>query len=156
MAANTFDVQGRSVALVTATAKTVVGVKASTNVALRLTEASVSFDGATSSNAPALADFNRCTFATNSPGTNSTSISSPPKRDSGRAETFQFTAAHTWTTEPTVLTSQYSKYVGQFNGLAHYIHPFNAPVIIAGGQGFVITITSPNNVNGQGGLAGEE
>lgn len=155
MAKNQFDCNYRSVALVAATAKSVVGVKAAANVVLALLEASVSFDGATSSNAPAVCDFNRSTFATNSPGTSSTSLT-PVKRDPGRAETIQATAAHTWTTEPTVLTAQHSKDVGQFNGLYHYINPFASPHIIVGGQGFCLTITSPNNVNVSGHLSLEE
>jgi hypothetical protein len=153
MAANKFDVPFRTVALTAAVAKTVVGVKASTNVALELIEACASFDGATSSNAPAVVDFNRCTFATNSPGTNSTSLTlGNTKRDPGRAETIQATGAHTWSAEPTVLTAQHSKDIGQFNGLYHYINPFSAPHIIVGGQGFVITCSSPNNVNATGHL----
>lgn len=155
MAMNQFDVPYRSVACVAATAKSVVGLKAAANVALKLLEASVSFDGATSSNAPAVVDFNRCTFATNGPGTNSSSVT-PLKRDPGRAETIQATAAFGWTTEPTVLTANHSKDVGQFNGLYHYINPFASPHIIVGGQGFTITVTSPNNVNTTGSLAAEE
>lgn len=159
MAANIFDVPYRSVALVAATAKTVVGVKAAANVALKLTEACASMDGATSSNAPAVIDFNRATFATNSPGTASTTFTpnaTAGKRDPGRAETVQATCATAWTTEPTVLTAQHSKDIGQFNGLYHYINPFASPHLIVGGQGFTITGTSPNNVNITGHLTCEE
>lgn len=156
MAANQFDVPFRSVALTAATAKTVIGVKAATNVALKLLEAAGTFDGATSTNAAAVVDFNRCSFTSSSPGTNSTAISSPPKREPGRAETIQATAAHTWTTEPAALTAQFSKDVPQFQGIYHYVHPFSSPHIIVGGQGFVVTITSPNTVNTTGHLTCEE
>ncbi len=155
MAANPCDVNFSAVALTASTARTVAGVKAATNVALKILEAAASFDGATSSNAPALVDFARCTFATNSPGTNSTSYT-PVKREPGRAETVQATAAHTWTTEPTVVTAQGTKYVGQFNGLYHYIMPFSSPMIVAGAAGFVIRANSPNNVNASGHITFEE
>ncbi len=155
MSMNQCDLPFRSVALVAATAKTVVGVKAAANVALKLLEAAASFDGATSSNAPVVVDFNRSTFATNPPSTSSTGLT-PLKRDPGRAETVQATAAHTWVVEPTVLTAAHSKDIGQFNGLYHYINPFASPHIIVGGQGFCITMTSPNNVNATGHLTIEE
>ena len=102
-----------------------------------------------------MVDFSRTTFATNSPGTSSTTLT-PGKRDPGRAETIQATAAHTWTTEPTVNTAQHSKDIGQFNGLYHYINPFSSPHIVVGGQGFIITMTSPNNVNATGHISAEE
>lgn len=157
MAGNIVDLNYRSVALVATTLKTVIGAQAATNVALKLLEAAASFDGATSTNAPAVVDFSRCTFATNAPGTASTAITEAnTKRDPGRAETPTFTSAHTWTTEPTALTVQHSKDIGQFNGLYHYINPFSSPHIIVGGQGFVISMTSPNNVNCSGHLTVEE
>jgi len=157
MAANFFDAQGRSVALTAAVAKTVVGVKASTNVALRLLEASCSFDGATSSNAPAVVDFNSSTFATNAPGTNSTSLTlGNTKREPGRAETIQATGASNWSAEPTVLTAQFTRDIGVFNGLFDLIFPFNSPIIVVGGQGFCITVTAANNVNVQCGIHAEE
>lgn len=144
-----------TLAFVATTAKSAVGVKAPTNQAIKILEEKVSFDGSTSSNAPAVVDFCRCTFATNAPGTASTSLT-PAKRDPGRAETVQSTAAFGWTTEPTVITVQTSIDIPQFNGVYHYIVPFAAPIIVAGGQGYVIRVTSPNNVNGSGGLLFEE
>ncbi len=156
MAGNIVDVPATTVAITATTAKSVIGAKAATNVRLRLTEVAISFDGATSSNAPAVDEFMQSTFATNSPGTNSTQITTPPKRDTGYAETVQGTFARTWSTEPTVLTLQRSLDIGQFNGTAVYMHPFAAPFMIIGGQGAVLRITSPNNVNWSGGLVCEE
>lgn len=146
MAYNQFDVPGSTVALTASTAQSVVGIKAATNVCIQLTALSMSFDGATSSNAPAVCEFMQSTFATNAPGTNSTSVT-PSKRDTGRAETIQATAAKHWTTEPTVLTLQQTVDVGQFNGVYTLLYPFASPFIIIGGQGEVLRITSPNNVN---------
>jgi hypothetical protein len=155
MANNQFDVPASTVALTAATAKSVLGIKASTNVCIKVTEVATSFDGATSSNAPAVCEFMQATFATNGPGTNSTSVT-PPKRDTGRAETIQATAAKTWSTEPTVLTLQRPLDIGQFNGVVVYMHPFASPFIIIGGQGAVLRINSPNNVNFSGSIAAEE
>lgn len=155
MAYNQFDVPALTVALTAATAKSVIGLKAAANVCVKITELSMGFDGATSSNAPATVEFMQSTFATNAPGTASTSVT-PAKRDTGRAETIQATAAKAWTTEPTVLALQRAIDVGQFNGLYHYIHPFASPFIVIGGQGCVCRVNSPNNVNGSFTLTGEE
>lgn len=155
MAMNQFDCDYNAVALTATTAKTVVGVKAAANIALKVLECSASFDGATSSNAPAKVEFGYCTFGANSPGTNSTSATLR-KRDPGRNETIQATGGHTWTTEPTTITVNHSKYVGQFNGLYHYIFPFASPQVCNGGEGYVIRSTSPNNVNTTGHITAEE
>lgn len=150
-----FDVPATTVACVAATAKCVLGIKAATNVCVKVTEVGTSFDGATSTNAPAICEFMQSTFGANPPGTASTSVT-PSKRDTGRAETIQATAAKTWTTEPTVLALQRTLDIGQYNGVVVYMHPFASPFIVIGGQGCVHRITSPNNVNFSGGLVGEE
>lgn len=155
MAYNQFDVPATTVALTAATPKSVVGIKAAAAVCVKLTEVAMSFDGATSTNAPAVCEFMQSTFATNGPGTNSTTVT-PPKRDTGRAETIQATAAKTWSTEPTVLAIQRPIDIGQYNGAYHSIHPFASPFIIIGGQGCVLRITSPNNVNGSFWMTAEE
>lgn len=112
------DVPFATVALTASTAQTIVGVKAPTNQVVKVLEAAVGFDGANSANAPSVIDYGNCTFATNGPGTNSTSVT-PTKRDSGRGETIQSTAAKHWTTEPTVITVNRNMDVGQFNGIKH-------------------------------------
>jgi hypothetical protein len=155
MAANIFDVPANAVACVAATAKTVLGARAATNVRLKVTEVGVSFDGATSTNAPAVVEMNNCTFGASPPGTNSTSVT-PTKRDSGTAETIQATAARNWTTEPTTQTLARVLDVGQYNGLLVLMHPFSAPHLVVGGGGFVIRVTSPNNVNFGGYITAEE
>jgi len=157
MASLVFSAPFKSVAITASTARTVIGVKAATNQAVKILEVACSHDGATSSNAPDVTDLNRCTFATNSPGTNSTSLTlGNTKKDPGRAETVQTTAAHSWSTEPTALTPYRSINLAQYNGLYHYIVPFAAPWIVVGAQGFVVTMTSPNNVNATGNIECEE
>ena len=157
MAGLMVDVNFRSVALSAATAKTVVGIKAPTNQALKIHEICVSFDGADATKAPAVVDINRCTFATNAPGTNSSSFTmASGKRDPGRQETVQSTGATAWSSEPTVLTALQSVDVPEFNGLYHLIVPFTVPIIVPGGQGIAITITSPAAVNCSGHITFEE
>lgn len=155
MAFNQFDCPAKTVALTAATAETTNGILAAANIAVKHLESKVSFDGATSTNAPAVVDFARITFATNAPGTNSTSTTLQ-KRDPGRAETFQVTGGNTWTAEPTVVTPQFSMDIGQYNGGLAYICPQTSPIIIVGAKGFGIRITSPNNVNTTNCITGEE
>lgn len=149
------DVPFETVPLSASNARTVAGVQAAANQAIKILELLVSFDGATSTNAPALVEFMRCNFGANAPGTNSTTVT-PVKRDTGRAETIQTTAAKNWTTEPTTLTLDQSALVAQFNGLYHYILPFASPIIVPGGQGYVVRVNSPNTVNCTGKLVFEE
>jgi hypothetical protein len=155
MAWNQFSVPASTVACVASTIKTVVGVTAAANICVQITEASASFDGATSSNAPAIVEFDQITFATNAPGTNSTT-SGPVKKDTGRGETFQCSGAKAWSAQPTVITSQWFLDIGQYNGVYHYILPFASPFICIGGKGCGISVTSPNNVNYSGKIDGIE
>lgn len=142
-------------ACVAATKKTVLGVAAASNIAVKLLEASESFDGATSSFAPAITELDQITFATNGPGTNSTTAPAS-KQDAGRGETIQATSAYSWTVQPTVITTQWPIDLGQYNGLYHSIFPQTAPYIVIGGKGCGLSITSPNNVNFMGKLSFEE
>lgn len=155
MAWNQFSVPAPSVACVASTIKTVVGLNAAANICVQITEASASFDGATSSNAPAVVEFDAITFATNGPGTNSTT-SGPVKKDTGRGETFQVTAAKAWSAQPTVITQLWPLDIGQYNGVYHYILPFASPYICIGSKGCGISVTSPNNVNYSGKIDGIE
>ena len=156
MAAMLLDVPFSAVSLSAATLKTVVGVKAAANVNLKVLEAACSFNGADSTAVPVLVGTGVSnTFATNSPGTNSTSIT-PIKRDQHYTETFQGTAAHTWTAEPTVKTNARALYVAAYNGLYHNIYPFSSPFICKGGNGFSVEMTAPATVLTSGHLTCEE
>jgi len=154
VAYNQFDVPAQTVSYTTGL-KTALGIQASTNVCVKVMEASFSFDGSTSGNAPAQCEFDQITFATNAPGTNSTSVT-PSKSDTGRGETIQATAGKTWTAQPTVIALQWPIAVGQYNGIYHYVNPFVSPFIIIGGKGGGISINTPNTVNFSGKLHGEE
>ena len=156
MAAIYATVPFATVALTATTAKSVAGVNPAANFRVRLLEYKVSFDGANSANAPVVVDLNMCTFATNAPGTASTSVTPTPK-DQDVSETLQTAAAKNWTSEPTVQTTIMDETdVGQFNGVYHYICPFAAPWVLKNAKGAVVRATSPNNVNCSGKLEYEE
>lgn len=104
-----------SVALSAATAKTVVGIKAAPNHIAVITAVAVTFHGVTSSDIPVLIEVVSGTDASNSPGTNSTTITPPQLR--GRVLTCDAAAAHTWTSEPTVLTRIWELRVSPTSGV---------------------------------------
>lgn len=152
MAYNQCIVPWASVALTASTAKTVGSIAAAANQAVKVLELKVSHDGATSTNAPDVTDFARCTFGTAGTKTATT----PSKKDPGRAETVQTTGGTNYTAEPTTITAVDSVNLAQYNGIYHYIVPFAAPLVVVGGQGFVVRQTSPNNVNSTGKIEFEE
>lgn len=123
---------------VTSTPKSILGVKAAANLCLKSRRIIVSCDGVDATKGPALVEICSATFAANPPGTNSTLLT-PAKQDTGRAETVQCTAARAWSLEPTVLTV-----VEQFN-----VPTFNGVVVkslaglIPGGAGLVVRVTLP-------------
>lgn len=140
-----------AVALSAATAKTIVGVKAHANSGLLLQGARVSFDGVTASGVPVLVELCYVTWATNSPGTNSTSTT--PRQRNGRVLTAGFTSGKTWTTEPTALTVVGGEELVTPNGgLLIYDFPLSTELDSALAEGYCIRCTAPATVNVRGGL----
>lgn len=133
------------VALVAATAKSVIGVSAPATFGVDLTKIHLSFDGATSTAIPGTIEICYATFATNPPGTASTSIT--PVQVKGRAITAGFTAASNWTTEPTVLTVIDAFTLPAFNGTVIYDLAQGSSLDSAVSQGFVIRCTAAAAVN---------
>lgn len=132
-----------AVALTTATAKTVVGAKAHANSGLLLLGFWISFDGVTAAAAPALIEPSYVTWATNSPGTNSTSTT--PRQVLGRVLTAGFTSGKTWTAgnEPTALTPCLPAfYLSQFGGTYAYNWPLGTEPDSALAEGFGIRVTA--------------
>lgn len=146
-----FDVPVAGVSLVGAAAQTLIMVTAPTNQAVLVWEIVCSLNGSTSTNAPATLDYGR-------PSTSGTSSSGTAfKRDPGRQEAVQSTLGITFTVEPTWTSLISSEvYVPQFNGLYHWMIPFNDPIVIPGGGRFAIRVNSPNNVSGSARLTLEE
>jgi hypothetical protein len=138
-------VTGGAVALSAATAKTILGAKSHANSSLDLQKFEVAFDGVTASALPVLVEVCAATFATNGPGTNSSSVT--PALLYGRSTTVGWTAAKTWTTEPTVLTVVEEFLLTPNGGLLVYNWPLGQTIDTPLGEGLVIRCTAPAAVN---------
>ena len=134
-----------AVALTAATRKTVLGLKGHANFGVDLTGFNVDFDGVTASALPVLVEVCYCTWATNSPGTNSTTIT--PLQEYGRVTAFGVTAAKTWTAEPTVLTVLRAFQLDPNKGLFSYDFPLGQTPDSAVAEGFALVFTAPAGVN---------
>jgi len=134
-----------AVALVAATAKSVIGVRAHANSGVMLVGFRVGFDGVTASAVPVLVELGYCTFATNSPGTNSTSTTA--RQRNGRSLAAGFTAGKNWTTEPTVITVLDEWLLTPNGGLVVLDSPLGTEVDSALAEGFVLRLTAPAVVN---------
>lgn len=138
---------GTAVALSAATAKSVLGVSAPAQFGVDLKKLRVGFDGVTASAVPVLVELCQATFATNGPGTNSTSVT--VQQVYGRSITAGFTAARNWTSEPTVLTAIDNWTLTPNGGLVIYDFPLGDTPDSAVSNGFVIRCTAPAAVNVQ-------
>lgn len=143
---------GADVALVAATVKSVLGIKAHANSGLLLKMVSIAFDGSGSSaptNEPILVEVCYSTWATNSPGTNSTSET--PAQLSGRVMTVGATAASNWSAEPTALTVLDEYLLHPQSGIKEYL-PLGDEFDSTLAEGFVLRVTAPNAVNCRPGM----
>lgn len=138
-------VTGGAVALSAGVAKTILGAKAHANSGLQLLAVKIGFDGVTASAVPVLIELCYATFATNSPGTASTSVT--PAQKSGRVLAAGFTAGKTWTTEPTVLTVLDEWLLTPNGGTALVDLPLSTEYDTALAEGLVIRCTAPAIVN---------
>ncbi len=136
---------GGAVALSAATAKTSLGAKAHANSSIYVKKARVSFDGTSATATPVLVELVYATFGANAPGTNSTSVT--PVLWSGRSTTVGWTAAKTWTTEPTTLTVLEEWYLTPAGGLVIYDLPLSDEPDTALGEGLAFRLTAPATVN---------
>lgn len=140
-----------AVSLSAAVAKSIVGAKAHANSGLMVRGFTVGFDGVTASAVPVLVELCYATFATNGPGTNSTSTTA--RQMGGRALTAGFTSAKNWTSEPTVLTQVFPEVLLTPNGgVLVYDFPDGTEPDCALAEGFVLRCTAPATVNVRGGL----
>jgi hypothetical protein len=140
-------ITGGAIALTAATARTILGWKAHANSGLVLCKYEVAFDGVTSSAVPVLVEIGYCTWATNGPGTNSTSVT--PVQVVGRVLTVGATAGKTWTAgnEPTVISVLEEKLLTPNGGVIVYDYPLGTEPDCALGEGFVVRCTAPATVN---------
>jgi hypothetical protein len=131
------------------TVKSIFGVKAHANSGLLLLEAWVSFQGIVATGEPVTVELCYSTWATNSPGTNSTSET--PVQGSGRVLTAGFTAGRNWTTEPTALTVLKPIFIHPQAGVIYQI-PLGTEYDSALAEGFVIRCTAAAAVDARGGM----
>lgn len=137
---------GADVALSAATAKSILGIKAGASFGLVLRRQGTYFDGVTAGNEPVLVELCYATFATNAPGTNSTSVT--PIQGGGRVTAHGMTAARAWTAEPTVLTVIDEALIHPQMGKVEW-QPPGDEYDTALGEGFTIRVTAPQVVNGR-------
>lgn len=136
---------GAAVALAAATAKTILGVKSGASFGIQVVQFKVAFDGVTASAVPVLCELCYATFATNAPGTASTSVT--PVQHAGRALTHGVTAARAWSSEPTVLTAIDEWLLTPNGGLLDEWISLGAEPDTALGEGLALRCTAPAIVN---------
>lgn len=148
---------GADVALVAATAKSVIGVRAGSTFGLKLTKSTIGFKGVTASDVPVLIELCYATFATNAPGTNSTDIATTPgvRQIYGRAVAHGVTAARNWTTEPTVLTVLEELLLTPNGGTIKWAEVLGQEPDCDVSNGFVLRMTAPQAQNVRATLAWE-
>lgn len=137
-----------AVALSAATAKTILGVKSGSVYGLDWKKYRIGFDGVTPSAVPVLVELCYCTWATNSPGTNSTNATEDQVY--GRVITADFTGAKNWTVEPTTLTPFDEFLLTPAGGTVIYDFPLGDTPDCAVSEGFAIRCTAPATVNVRG------
>jgi len=131
------------------TVKSILGVKAHANSGLILKQAWVEFQGVSATGEPVLVEICYCTYATNSPGTNSTSET--PSQGSGRVITAGFTAGRAWSSEPTVITVLEPHFIHPQAGVIYQI-PLGDEYDSAVSEGFVIRCTAAAAVDARAGM----
>lgn len=134
-----------AVALVAATAKSILGVRAGTQFGIDLKHYSVSFDGVTATAVPVLIEVCYATFATNAPGTASTATTIDQRY--GRTQASGASTARNWTTEPTVLTGLGEILLDPNKGLVMYDWPLAESPDTDLNHGFVLRCNAPAAVN---------
>lgn len=137
-------VTGGAVALTAATAKSVLGVKGHANFGVDLKKFRLGFDGITAA-VPVTVELCYATFATNSPGTASSSVT--PSQNYGRVTAAGVTAGKTWTTEPTALTVLDEWLLSPNGGLVLFDFPLGDTPDSAVAEGFVLRLTAAATVN---------
>lgn len=128
------------VALVAATAKTVVAALGSSGDSIGLLRAKVSFDGVTGTAVPALVEIGVITAL-------GTMTSFTPVQNSGVVMASSASAGYNASGEPTYTRIIDSFYVPVFNGLYEAWYPLGEEPNAIGSQGFGIRVTAPAAVN---------
>jgi hypothetical protein len=136
---------GAAVSLSASTAKSVLGIQAPEEFGLDLKKLWFGFTGVTASEAPVLCEICYATYATNGPGTNSSSVT--PAQLYGRTITAGVTAARSWSSEPTELTVLAEFPLTPNGGTLLYDFPLGDTPDCAPEHGFVLRCTAAASVN---------
>lgn len=139
-----------AVALAATTPKVVLGVNATANFGCILKKYRVSFDGVTASAVPVYVEICNCTFATNPPGTLSTSET--VWQTYGKGITAGFAGGSAWTTLPTVISPLDTFLLTPNGGTVIYDYPLGDTPDLGASTGFVIRCTAPAAVNFRGSM----
>jgi hypothetical protein len=139
-----------AVALAAGVAKTIIGVKGGAAFGVDWIGYEIGFDGVTASAVPVLVELCYCTWATNSPGTNSASTTIDSLY--GRGVASGMTAAKSWSAEPTVITPFREFLLTPNGGLIIKDFPRDRTPDSAVAEGFCIRGNAPANVNVRGGM----
>lgn len=134
-----------AVALSAGVAKSILGVKGNAAFGVDWIGYRIGFDGVTASAVPVLIELCYVTWATNSPGTNSTSTTIDTLY--GRAIANGMTAAKSWSAEPTVVTPFDEFLLTPNGGLVIRDFPRDRTPDSAVAEGFLIRGNAPANVN---------
>jgi hypothetical protein len=132
-----------NVSLVATTAKTILGIKSGAAFGCDLYAVSLGFDGVTATDKAVLVEVCYCTWATNAPGTNSTTRT--PAQMYGRVIAHGVTAASAWSAEPTALTPLEEFTISPIGGTAIQNLPLGQTYDCAVGEGFAIRLTAPTS-----------
>jgi len=119
--------------------KTLLQVVAAANHAIKITEYGISFNGVNNTHEPILVELLRQTTA----GT--MSALTPVKADDSGADTFDTTAQHTATAEPTGGDVIRSHYVHPQTGLVVPVGD-EAPIVVGAGDRVGLRVTAANDV----------
>lgn len=139
MAKQGYSVASTATGLATTATQTILGVKSNAAFGIDLRKISVSLNGTTVVT-PVLVELCYVTFATNAPGTNSTSRT--PVQTYGRVAASGVTAASAWTAEPTVVTVLKQYYVAANGGLVIEEWAPDHGFDTALGEGLAIRVTT--------------
>ena len=142
---------GADVALSAATLKYVLGWKAGTSFSLELLALGFQLFGTSPTNEPVLVELCYVTFATNAPGTASTSVT--PQQYTGRVTTHGTTAARDWSSAPTTVTAIREWSLHPQQARDEWI-PLDSTWDTALGEGFIVRATAPNAVDCRATMAG--
>ena len=149
--ANIYSLRNEAdVALAAATAKSILGVRSGAAFGIALKSWGVSFDGVSATAEPVAVHLCHATFATNAPGTASTDASANIAQTSGKTLAHGCTAAHTWTTEPTVLVEIDEILLTPNGGTYKWAFPLGDEPDGGLSEGYVIRCNAPAVVNVRG------